>query len=219
VAGCFAAALAPVAENDPFDLRRQGLGIIRILAEANYRLAVPQLVEDALGLLPHALAPAAETAAVVLQFLREMYLTALAMEGIAPAVSAAVLAVTEDCPADALQRARVITRHLGDANFAVLLHVANRFSGLARQEGEAEGPQSPAAHDLQVHARELAPRAEFFAARGEFAELPALFIELFPDIDRFFAEPTDAEHRHARPALARNLLRLFRLLGDLTVLQ
>jgi len=222
VAGCFAAGLLPMDGEDPFDLRLNALGVTRILAVANLRLPLGLLIDDALSRLSEALSE--KTHADLATFFHAALEGALEVEGVAPTVRKAVLAVCADMPADALHRARVITRQLADPTFAAVTRAAARIAQHARNAADNEPREElltePAERELLAKYRELAPRAAFYASRGEFDELPALLIELTPAVERFFAEiqvmAEDPALRAARLALLRRLSELYRLLGDLS---
>ena len=53
LAGLFGIGQAPSGDKDPFGLRRQALGVIRILAERKLPLALSTLIEDAFGVSSH----------------------------------------------------------------------------------------------------------------------------------------------------------------------
>jgi glycyl-tRNA synthetase beta chain len=225
VTGCFAVGLLPAEGDDPYTLRGNALGVVRILAGANLRLPLGQLVDDALATLPAPpIIPPAEVRAALVPFFRATLERALAIEEIAPAVCQAVLDISADMPADALHRARVITRQLSDPGFAAVVRAATRLAHLAASATDIEPDAAllvePAELDLHAKYRELAPRADFFASRGEFDELPALLAGLTPAVERFFAEvqvmADDPALRSTRLALARRLSALYRLLGDLS---
>jgi len=225
VVGCFAMGLVPVDGTDPFHLRQNVLGVARILAAANLRLPLGQLVDDALATLPHPLtAPPAEIRAALEPFFRRALECALEIEEVTPAVRKAVLAVSTEMPADALHRARVIAEGLADPAFGAVVRAATRLAHQSRNapdiELHAELLTEPAERELLTRYQELAPRAGFFASRGEFGELPELLAELTPAVERFFAEvqvmTDDLDLRAARQAFLRRLSTLFRLLGDLS---
>ena len=225
VVGCFAMGLVPVDGADPFHLRLNALGAVRILAAANLRLPLGQLVNDALATLPHPLtAPPEEIRAALDPFFRRALERTLEIEAMALAVRKAVLAVSAEMPADALHRARVIEEKLADPAFGAAVRAATRLAHQVRNVPEvelrAELLTDPAERELLARCQELAPRAEFFASRGEFGELPGLLAEITPAVERFFAEvqvmADDPDLRAARQALLRRLSSLFRLLGDLS---
>lgn len=50
--GCFAVGLKPTSSSDPYALRRQTLGIIRILIQGNYRLPIREVLEECFAHFP-----------------------------------------------------------------------------------------------------------------------------------------------------------------------
>ena len=46
IVGCFGVGLMPTGTADPFGLRRQALGIIRIILEKKYSLSLSELIEE-----------------------------------------------------------------------------------------------------------------------------------------------------------------------------
>ena len=51
IVGCFGVGLVPTGTADPFGLRRQALGIIRIILEKKYSLSLVELIEESGRLL------------------------------------------------------------------------------------------------------------------------------------------------------------------------
>lgn len=52
ILGCFTVGLKPTSSSDPYALRRQVLGIVRILIRGNYRLSLPKLFEQCFDHFP-----------------------------------------------------------------------------------------------------------------------------------------------------------------------
>jgi glycyl-tRNA synthetase beta chain len=74
IVGCFGVGLLPTGTADPFGLRRQALGIIRIILEKRYPLSLVQMIEESARLLREKLErPAAEAQKEVLDFFRIRY--------------------------------------------------------------------------------------------------------------------------------------------------
>ena len=74
IVGCFGVGLLPTGTADPFGLRRQALGIIRIILEKRYPLSLVQMIEESARLLREKLErPAAEVQKEVLDFFRIRY--------------------------------------------------------------------------------------------------------------------------------------------------
>jgi len=74
IVGSFGIGLVPTGTADPFGLRRQALGIIRIILEKKYSLSLSQLVEESENLLKEKMErPFSEVEKEVLDFFRVRY--------------------------------------------------------------------------------------------------------------------------------------------------
>jgi glycyl-tRNA synthetase beta chain len=80
--GCFGVGLVPTGTADPFGLRRQALGIIRIILEKRYALSLPQLIEESGRLLKEKIErPFVEVKREVIEFFRVRYQNLLLDKG------------------------------------------------------------------------------------------------------------------------------------------
>ena len=218
VAACFAVGLCP-GDADPFGVRQAAQGIVRILAEGELRLSLTALLTRALAQVPGVTQPGEDTLAALRDYFDARLADYLRHAGVAPAVCGAVLAVSADLPADALARAQVISRQVDDLAFHAVIRAAVRLSHLRPLEEDIVPADAlltePAERDLLARYQEIAPRAEFFAARGEFRELPDLLAALTAPLTRCFTEAPPAK-TPARHALLHRNANLFNLLGDLS---
>jgi glycyl-tRNA synthetase beta chain len=74
IVGCFGVGLVPTGTADPFGLRRQALGIIRIILEKEYFLSLTELIEKSGRLLKEKMErPFSEVKIEVLDFFRVRY--------------------------------------------------------------------------------------------------------------------------------------------------
>ena len=207
---------------NPYALRREANGVVRILAEAGLRLSLTRLCTLAQATLEVAtpLTPA-ETLAALQSFCRGRLEALLADAEIPLPIVRAVLAVSADVPADALGRAQALTRRAGEP---ALARVANRLAHIGKgASADALHPEllfEPAERDLYQHVLTLGPRLEQLAAVGEFDELLALLTTFVPAVDAFFntvlVMADDLALRDARLALVHRTAALFRLLADFT---
>jgi glycyl-tRNA synthetase beta chain len=223
VVSCISVGLIPVGDDDPYALRREAAGVVRILADAGLRLSLTRLLtlaQEALT-VETALAPG-ETLATLQSFYRARLEALLTEAGATPAITRAVLAVSADVPADALARARALARRAGDPSLAAMVRVATRLAHLGKGASvEALRPEllfESAERDLYQRVLTLAPRLEQLAAVGEYDELCNLLVTLPPAVDTFLSGvmvmTDDAALRDARLALVRRTADLFRLLAD-----
>lgn len=105
IVGCFGVGLLPTGTADPFGLRRQALGIIRILLEKAYPLSLVELIEESgKGLGEKMERPLAEVKVDVLDFFRVRYQNFLIDQGYPFDVIDAVLSTSFDQLLDVQQR-------------------------------------------------------------------------------------------------------------------
>jgi len=95
IVGCFGVGLLPTGTADPFGLRRQSLGILRILLEKKYSLSLEELIGESQELLKEkAERPPEEVRQGVLDFFRVRYQNVLLDKGYAFDTIDAVLSVS-----------------------------------------------------------------------------------------------------------------------------
>ena len=97
VVGCFGVGLVPTGTADPFGLRRQALGIIRIILEKKYSLSLNGLIEESERQLKEKMErPVEEVRQEVLDFFRVRYQNFLLDKGYLFDVTDAVLSISLD---------------------------------------------------------------------------------------------------------------------------
>jgi glycyl-tRNA synthetase beta chain len=97
IVGCFGVGLVPTGTADPFGLRRQALGIIRIILEKRYSLSLFQLIEESEKQLKEKMArPPEEVKKEVLDFFRIRYQNLLLERGYPFDVIEAVVSTSFD---------------------------------------------------------------------------------------------------------------------------
>ena len=97
IVGCFGVGLLPTGTADPFGLRRQALGIIRIILEKKYSLSLRELIEESEKQLKEKIErPVEEVRNDVLDFFRIRYQNFLLDKGYAFDVTDAVLSISFD---------------------------------------------------------------------------------------------------------------------------
>jgi glycyl-tRNA synthetase beta chain len=97
IVGCFGVGLVPTGTADPFGLRRQALGIIRIIVEKKYSLSLKELIEESEKQLKAKMErPVEQVKGEVLDFFRVRYQNFLLDKGYAFDVTDAVLSISFD---------------------------------------------------------------------------------------------------------------------------
>jgi len=226
IAGMFALGLQPTGSKDPFGLRRQANGIVKIIAEHGLAIDLTMLFNLALvgyrGSVAEkkfgALADFSSSVALFLRERLEFYLRDV--KGFAYDVVNAVLAAGSSDVMDAIARAAAVSEMRNSADFGSIALSFKRMKNILRQAHEAGKPPS-ASFDrgLTVDAAEkaladqlhtLAPQvAELRAARDYSAAL-ARIATLRPALDAFFDQvmvmAEDSQLRGNRLALLTQLL-------------
>ena len=109
IVGCFGVGLLPTGTADPFGLRRQALGIIRIILEKEYSLSLPQLIEESGRQLKERMErPLTEVKTEVLDFFRVRYQNFLLEKGYLFDVIDSVISTSFDELLDAQHRIEAV---------------------------------------------------------------------------------------------------------------
>ena len=111
IVGCFGVGLVPTGTADPFGLRRQALGIIRIIVEKKYSLSLKEFVEESEKKLTEKMdRPVEQVKEEVLDFFRVRYQNLLLDRGYPLDVLEAVFSVSFDDLLDAQRRVDALNR-------------------------------------------------------------------------------------------------------------
>jgi glycyl-tRNA synthetase beta chain len=111
IVGCFGVGLVPTGTADPFGLRRQALGIIRIILEKKYSLSLVELIEESQRLLKEKMErPVGEVKKEVLDFFRVRYQNFLLDKGYPFDVIEAVISISFDELLDAQGRIEALKK-------------------------------------------------------------------------------------------------------------
>jgi glycyl-tRNA synthetase beta chain len=236
IAGMFALGLIPSGSKDPFALRRQANGIVKIAAEKNLPVTFSGLeVRAALAYAGtevertkfrgHLVGSEGDTAAFFRERL-EFYLREA--RGFAYDVVNAVLAAGSEDVVDAFARAEAVSQVRGSEDFASIAVSFKRIKNILRQAREgkksvAEGVDpgllaDPGERELHARMTEIAPRVRDLAARGNYAEALAEIASIRPVVDAFFDKVMvmveDERVRANRLALLQTLLNEFSTIAD-----
>lgn len=224
VAG-FAVGHEPTGSSDPFALRRQANGAIKVLVELSLPVRLKETVEHALSALNiEWRRPQAEVFRDILDFFTERLRYYLeSVRKLRYDTVRAVLAAGWDVPAEALGRAEALERVRGGENFEALSLAAKRIKNILAKSATASDWQ-PGEVDRAM-LKEQAEQELFEAYLGIHQEVGALresgknrealerIASLRPQVDRFFDKVLvmceDAALRQNRLRLVGKLDELF----------
>ncbi len=235
--GCFGLDMVPSGANDPYALRRQALGIIRILLEYGWRLSLRDLLSWAQQAYATNVQWKSEPG-VALQTLEtffghrlKAYFQGRGYE--TKIVDAALGAGWDDVPALA-QRLDALHGFAAEEDFEQAVLTFKRADNIIRKQGtqvdaDLDGEYSTTALQeeqekiLAAALEDLAPRWAALWEQEAFDDLFGLLRELRPAVDGFFDHVMvmcdDPELRHNRLNLLKALTDRLSLLADFSKLQ
>ena len=234
IAGMFALGLQPTGSKDPFALRRQANGIVKMIAEHKLPLSLSQLFTDAREAYRNSGAEKKFSVKVdftgaVRDFFRErleFYLRDVL--GYKYDVVNAVLAAASDDVVDAVARAQAVTKVRASADFESVSVASKRIKNILRQASEvgkrpagAIEPaafQEPAERELASLIPKVAKRVDELRGKHEYEAALVEISKLRPAVDLFFDKVMvmvdDERVRANRLALLQALLENFSTIAD-----
>ena len=228
ICATFSRGLAPTGSQDPYALRRQALGIINILLDANYHVSMYKVIAGSLYLLN---IPAEETKKLVPQiaeFLKLRLRNLMIDQGIRYDVVDAVMAEERnDDFADLVARAQALNSFVAAEEAPALIQAATRVANLCKkiEEETAINPQlfvAPAEGEL--HEAAVASSKEVLAAtvKYDYAAVLAEATKLVAPINKFFEDvmvmDEDVRVKNNRLALLSAVKDITHAVGDLSAI-
>jgi glycyl-tRNA synthetase beta chain len=229
LAGLFGIGQQPTGDKDPFALRRNALGIVRILVEGGFALSLHDLVNDAFAVFPKGLLGDAhiELQAFVLErlrgYLREKGFSANEVESVLSKNPVWLHEVPRQ-----LQAVRAFSKLPESGSLAA---ANKRVANILRQaatKGESFGNverselREPAEIALYDHLAAVSKSAKALFEGGDYEGYLMSFAVLKQPVDAFFDSimvmAEDAAVRRSRLALLADLQREMNLVADISKL-
>jgi len=233
IAGMFALGLQPTGSKDPFALRRQANGIVKMIAEHKLPIGLGRIFTDAReayrGSAVERKFSAHGSADTLREFFRErleFYLRDAL--GFQYDVVNAVLASDSDDVVDALARAEAVTKVRPSEDFESISIAFKRIKNILRQASETgktvadrvdekvleEGPEK----ELAAQVSRTAKAVNALRAAHKYEQALLEISKLRPMVDRFFDKVMvmveDERIRANRLALLQTLLKEFSTIAD-----
>jgi glycyl-tRNA synthetase beta chain len=210
--GLFSIGEKPTGDKDPFALRRQALGIIRMLIENKLPLPFEQLIQDVLSAFDSTSADSAATVAAIKEFCFDRLSVNLRENGATPQEVDAVLSLDPALLSEIPQRLTAVRTFAQLAEAPALAAANKRVSNILKKvEGEVQAQvnasllQEPAEIALNTALSRVKPQADTLFENGDYtASLKALAALKAPVDDFFDNVMVNAEN----PALKANRLGL-----------
>ena len=223
VCGCFAAGLIPSGSKDPFAVRRQGNGIIKILLDHGIHASLEQMISWGLATLG-TVAP--ETAGELKRFFEGRLRFVFEEMGHSYDCVNATLAVGFDDPVDAAARVAALQGMRQEPDFQAL---ASSFKRVMNILAQAEAPAAPPDPLLMSDAEEstlwrcyleVSPGVQAARHTYRYDDALRLAASLRGAVDAFFDKvlvmAQDPAVRSNRLALLNQLAKLFLSLADIS---
>ena len=222
--GYFGINERPTGSQDPYSLRRQAIGVARILLEKKFHLPLGAIIEEAVRLYRVELAE--DTKSALLEFFEGRIEVLLQAKGYEPDILDMVLATGELDIIDVLKRAEVIAAFRDELDFNSIYPALNRVLRILPDTPPTEvNPnllQDVAEIELAAAIAKAEPKLQNAVDKHAYAQLLTHLGYLQPAIDRFFDEvlvmSENAELRSNRLALLNSIAIKLNVVGDLTKL-
>jgi glycyl-tRNA synthetase beta chain len=224
--GLFSIGEKPTGDKDPYALRRQALGILRMLMESQCNISFSQLLQDALAQFPQA---QADTLPALLAFCYDRLSVNLREQGASAQEVEAVLALQPEYLYQVAARLSAVQSfsHLAEAP---ALAAANKRVGNILKKVEGELPQQidqallqeAAEQQLASTLQAIKPQADALFEQGNYTESLKTLAALKAPVDNFFdhvmVNAEDAQLKANRLALLAALHSTMNRVADLSKL-
>lgn len=228
ICATFSRGLAPTGSQDPYALRRQALGIINILIDADYHISLYKVVAGILYLLQIAPEQTAKLVPQIVEFMKQRLRNMLIDQGIRYDVVDAVLAEKRnDDFADLHARAIALNKFVASEQAPALIQAATRVANLCKKI-ESETAINPQLFETEaetaLHQATIAASKEVLAATVKYdyalvLEQAALLVE---PINKFFDDVMvmvdDEKVKNNRLALLAAGMDVTHAVGDLNAI-
>ena len=232
--GIFAIGQAPTGSKDPFSLRRQAIGILRILIEKQLPINIVALVEQAIKNYnsgeTQKVAKMGETFTQVMAFLNSRYRAMYTEQGVSVDTIQAVQAINPHMPLDFDQRIHAVQNFRALPQAAGLADANKRVANiLAKSEDKPsdavdtallqEAPEQALYEAIEQAKAVTAPLiddANYTQVLEQLAQLEAPLTAFFADV---MVNSEDVALRRNRLALLSQVRALFLTVADISELQ
>lgn len=225
--GIFGAGLKPTGAKDPFSLRRQALGVCRILIEGELDLDLAALIDEAAAGLEGQLAVPAEVRSEVLDYCMERLRGYYADRGVSHDVFEAVLATRPTRLVDFDRRIAACRAFRALPEAAALASANKRIRNILRQAGELDGArvdgalvetgeERALADAVEDKSRSIEPLMEKREYERALTELAGLRDTVDAFFDHVMVMAEDERLRRNRLALLARMNRMFLDIADVS---
>lgn len=220
--GCFAVGLKPTSSSDPYALRRQVLGIIKILIRGQFRLPLSEVLKDGFRRL-HVEADEEKVLSDIRKFITQRIKTVFQDYGFQPDIIEASLSTAVDDIYDTFCRVSALHNFRKDSErFQQLFEVYKRAKGqlekFERMDFSEKLLQESAEKELNQQLKDIQNQLSSSLESRNYKEAYHLIATLQPPLAKLFDEvrilADDKQLKHNRLALLQRVFDRFGLLLD-----
>lgn len=186
----FGAGMIPTSSNDPYALRRNAYGIVRILLANSWSLAfnqeLPHIIDLLKGQTPAKLPKDEDAQAEIASFIRDRVKQYLQQNKFKYDIIDAVLASSQQDPSQILAAAEVLQEHHDDDKFKPVVESLTRINNILTKAKVKQPATIKTALFANNTEQELYAGVENLQKADSLSALYQGFVELQPVIDRYF---------------------------------
>ncbi len=223
ICGCFSVGLAPSGSRDPFAVRRQGNGVLKIILDHRFSISLGQMIQwslDAHGLTSH------ETYDELMGFFEGRLRFLFEETGYAYDCIHAVLASGFDDPLDAFERLKALDALRNEDDFLSLASNFKRIVNITSQAGASTGTcdesmlEDPAEIALWQTYLKVQPEVEHARQNHDYGAALKSLASMRRVVDEFFNQvmvmTEDPEVRDNRISLLHRVAQSFKSIADIS---
>ncbi|VEN75021.1 Glycine--tRNA ligase beta subunit [Candidatus Desulfarcum epimagneticum] len=233
ICGCFSVGFVPTGARDPYALRRQGIGIVRMMRERGFSFDLTDLIKESLGHFTDHLTGGDidQTAADIERFFKTRMENLLEDEGVSKDVVQAVTGVSTDHIPGVWERAGALEAIKRKPDFEPLAVAFKRVVNIVKKADpdsfRADGPDPGLFEDdcegaLLDAFQKTSEKIQEKTARGRYGEALLDAASLRKEVDAYFdgvmVMDPNPEIRANRLSLLKKLGDMFNIFGDFSKL-
>ena len=226
ICGCFGVGLKPTGAADPYALRRQGIGVIRIMQARNLTFSLKEMIEQSLSFIKDKLtAPEDDIVELIMDFFKTRLINIMTESGISKDVAISVLSAGMTNLPDAWSRANALEKLKKDPDFESLSATFKRVGNIIKKiDRSSLSPINIDRFELEAEKKlnEIfnSVESEVFTliSDSRFDEALKTIASIRSDVDHFFDEvlvmADDSFLRNNRLKILVNISTLFERIAD-----
>ena len=222
ICGSFAIGLIPTGSQDPYALRRQGLGILQILLSKKIHISLIGLVESALSALKDKVKKIEDAKKDALDFIRQRMDNLLTSEGYRYDIVDAVLTAKFDDPYDCFLRIQALNKLKDETYFEPLMISFKRvinivpkdFKGAVDEKALKEPAEKELFKSYKALKGDVSPLIKAYKYEDALKRISGLKKEVDAFFDKVLVMDKDEKIKGNRLGLLNEIGILFNIIAD-----